>query len=95
LLLTGRNGDVRNDAYYAAGEEKLFAGVPVAAFKHLCGEFPTAAAFAMWMGTGILKEGKVPPAAMFKGTAPASPGSVLIWNHANGKHHSLILLSAS
>jgi 3-oxoacyl-(acyl-carrier-protein) synthase len=95
LLLTGRNGDVRNDAYYAAGEEKLFAGVPVAAFKHLCGEFPTAAAFAMWMVTGILKEGKVPPAAMFKGTAPASPGSVLIWNHANGKHHSLILLSAS
>lgn len=94
LLVTGRNGDTKNDAYYAAGEEKLFAGVPVAAFKQLCGEFPTASAFAMWMAAGILKNGTVPAAAMFKGEAPAAPKSVLIWNHAGGKHHSLILLHA-
>ncbi|MBO9151061.1 beta-ketoacyl synthase chain length factor [Chitinophaga sp. GCM10012297] len=94
LLLAGRNGDTKNDAYYAAGEEKLFAGVPVAAFKHLCGEFPTAAAFAMWMAAGVLKNGAVPAAAMFKGKAPAAPKKILIWNHGGGKHHSLILLSA-
>lgn len=94
LLLTGRNGDVKNDSYYTPVEEKLFNGLPVAAFKHLCGEYPTAAAFAMWMGARILKNGIVPATAMFKGEAPAAPGKILIWNHANGKHHSIILLSA-
>ncbi len=94
LLVTGRNGDVKNDGYYGAGEEKLFAGVPVAAFKHLSGEYPTAAAFAIWMTAGILKKGTVPAAAMFKGETPAAPKKILIWNHQNGKHHSLILLSA-
>ncbi|WP_119078945.1 beta-ketoacyl synthase N-terminal-like domain-containing protein [Chitinophaga alhagiae] len=94
LLLTGRNGDVRGDAYYDNIETTLFAGRPVAAFKHFCGEYPTAAAFGMWMAVQALHTGQVPAAAMFKGHAPATLKRVLIWNHQHATHHSLILLTA-
>lgn len=94
LLITGRNGDVKEDAYYETIENGPFAGKPVAAFKHLCGEYPTAAAFAMWMATGMLRDQQVTPAAMFRGTAPATVKRILIWNHQHTTHHSFILLSA-
>ncbi|MRG46042.1 beta-ketoacyl synthase [Chitinophaga sp. SYP-B3965] len=92
LLITGRNGG--DDSYYEAIEADLFATQPVAKFKHLCGEFPTAAAFALWMVTGILKKQQVPPAIMVKGNAPSKVKRILIWNHQNTTHHSLILVSA-
>lgn len=94
LLITGRNGNVTEDAYCESVEQKLFAGKPVAAFKHLCGEYPTAAAFALWMATGFLRGQRVPEAAMFKGEAPGNIRRILIWNHQRTTHHSFILLSA-
>jgi 3-oxoacyl-(acyl-carrier-protein) synthase len=94
LLITGRNGDTREDAYYGTIENELFAANPVAGFKHLCGEYPTAAAFALWMATGILRDQHVPAAVMFKGEAPKAIRKILIWNHQHTTHHSFILLSA-
>lgn len=93
LIITGRNGDKREDGYYDKIENKLFAAHPVAAFKHLSGEYPTAMSFAMWMGAKILKDQQVPQAAMFKGTAPAEVNRILIWNHQRTTHHSFIILS--
>lgn len=94
LLITGRNGNAKEDDYYETIESSLFANTPVAAFKHLCGEYPTAAAFALWMATGFLRDQRVPVAAMFKGEAPAKMKKILIWNHQHTTHHSFILLSA-
>ncbi|MGX5819573.1 beta-ketoacyl synthase chain length factor [Chitinophaga lutea] len=94
VLLTGRNGDVREDGWYANLEQGLFKDVPVAAFKHFCGEYPTASAFAMWMAAGALQKQQWPDTAMFTGKAPAQTKRVLIWNHQHGTHHALILLSA-
>lgn len=94
LLVTGRNGDVKGDAWYDAIESQLFAQHPVAAFKHLCGDYPTAAAFGMWMGVKALHAQQVPAAAMFKGSAPAQLKRILIWNHQYTTHHALILLTA-
>ncbi len=92
LLLSGRNGDERSDSYYEAVEKAIFNDTPVGAFKHFCGEYPTASAFAVWMAAGCLQRGKVPQEAMVKGDAPARVERILIWNHHQAKHHAFILL---
>ena len=46
LFLTGENGDNRFDHFYFSCEQ-LLEQTPVARFKHLCGEYPTASSFAL------------------------------------------------
>lgn len=94
LLITGRNGNIQEETWYRRLEEKLFPQQPVACFKHLCGEYPTAAAFAMWMGARILHEQQTPAAVLFSGKAPQQVKRILIYNQYQGKYHSLILLTA-
>lgn len=94
LVITGRNGDASGDEWYEYVENTLFAGKPVAGFKHLCGEYPTAASFGMWMGNRILAEQKVPAEVLLKGKVPEQLKKVLIYNHYKQTHHSLILLTA-
>ncbi len=82
LLYLGKNGDNRYDGAYDAFAESVFPGTPVSGFKHLCGEYPVATAFATWL------------AARQFGDAATSPRNILIYNHFYNIHHSLILLSA-
>ncbi|HMH31436.1 MAG TPA: beta-ketoacyl synthase chain length factor, partial [Puia sp.] len=49
LVITGNNGDAAGDYVYHALEKSLFNNIPLGRFKHLCGEYPTAAAFAVWL----------------------------------------------
>jgi len=59
LILSGENGDSRNNAFYKAA----YTGLPNAAicgFKHLCGEYDTATGFGLWAAVHILQSGKVP-----------------------------------
>ncbi|XHR94482.1 hypothetical protein ACFJIV_30115 [Mucilaginibacter sp. UC70_90] len=60
-------------------------------YKHLCGEYPTSSAFALWLTANILKTGSV-PATIGQATTPVK--KILIYNHYQMIHHSLILLSA-
>ena len=94
LIITGRNGDVAGDEWYEHVEDNLLPETPVACFKHLCGEYPTASAFAMWMACKILSEQAVPASTMFKGNLQGKQQKILIYNHHKQTHHSLILLSA-
>lgn len=94
LFINGRNGDASGDEWYEHMENNALAGKPVACFKHLCGEYPTAAAFGMWLGAKVIAAQQVPAAALYKGTAPDAIKKVLIYNHYKQTHHSLILLSA-
>ncbi len=61
LLLTGENGDNRLLKYYEAVESAFQDTLPVARFKHLCGEYCTATSFACWLSFQILAEGGIPP----------------------------------
>ena len=94
LLVTGRNGDIDQDEMYEEVAAALFPEHPEACFKHLCGEYPTAMAFGMWMANRMIAEQDAPDAAMFYGQAPAKLKNILIYNHHQGTHHSLILLRA-
>lgn len=91
LIIVGKNGDATNDAIYDPLEKDLFKNNKVAAYKHLCGEYPTSAAFALWLSANILKSQTVP---QIVSSQISSPKRILIYNHYKNTHHSLYLLSA-
>jgi 3-oxoacyl-[acyl-carrier-protein] synthase II len=92
LIITGKNGDVENDSVYESLNTTLFANKQTINFKHLCGEYPTASAYALWLGAAIIKEGKVPETLLKKNTKPVK--KLLIYNHYQNTHHALYLVSA-
>ena len=91
LVINGKNGDVKNDSFYPQVQKKLFADTAAISYKHLCGEYPTSSAFALWLAASIIKTGNVPPAF---GHTKMPVKKILIYNHYQNIHHSLILLSA-
>ena len=93
LVITGQNGDVHEDAVYEQLAQTTFKGKATARFKHLCGEYPTAASFALWLAANIIKTGEIPPCISVNGS-DRRPGRILLYNHYQNTHHSLYLLSA-
>ncbi len=94
MVLLGKNGDVKLDANYDQFASSLFPKSAVGVFKHLCGEYPTAIAFALWVAAKILKRGKVPSSVFVKGESDKNLKRILIYNQYQGKHHSLIMLES-
>ena len=94
LIITGKNGDAGGDKVYEQLAQTVFNNKDSINYKHLCGEYPTAAAFAMWLGANIVRSGKVPVALNYTGSGKSKIKRVLIYNHYQGIHHSLSLLSA-
>jgi 3-oxoacyl-(acyl-carrier-protein) synthase len=92
LVLLGLNGDDKGDRSYLDLVPSDFGNTSLAYFKHLCGEYHTASAFACWIGAMVLKTQSVPGVIRFKGT-PSKLNRVLIYNHFQGANHAFILLS--
>jgi len=95
LVITGKNGDTRNDEVYRELGSSLFKNKPLANYKHLCGEYPTSSSFALWMVSNIIKKGIVPEVVKDGNFGSISPKKVLIYNHYQGKYHSLMLVSTT
>jgi 3-oxoacyl-(acyl-carrier-protein) synthase len=91
LVLTGKNGDTKNDSIYEHLQQYNFADVTAISYKALCGEYPTSSAFALWLAANCLKNGNL-LTALTDIEIPVK--KVLIYNHYQNIHHSLILLSA-
>jgi 3-oxoacyl-(acyl-carrier-protein) synthase len=94
LVITGKNGDLKNDAVYHKLSNFLFRNNTLANYKHLCGEYPTSVAFALWLASGMIKKKEVPLVVMEKGQKSTIPQKILIYNHYLNSYHSLMLLSA-
>lgn len=92
IILTGRNGDIQGDRLYDQLQDTLFAGISTLEYKHLCGEYPTSTGFALWMATGIIRNGYMPH--VFPNPERKAIRRVLIYNHYQMTHHSLMLVSA-
>ncbi|HWB94278.1 MAG TPA: beta-ketoacyl synthase chain length factor [Puia sp.] len=90
LFLSGENGDSRLLPIIAGCEAALDPAVPIARFKHLCGEYPTASAFAVWLS---LQLGSSLPQHMVK-----RPGAItglryiLLYNNHKLVQHSFMLI---
>lgn len=93
LLITGATGDPRADEAYTRTMEELPAGLPVASYKHLCGEYETSASFALWLAAGILKEKTVPVAMLANGTTFDEIERILILNSFRNLNYTSILIS--
>ncbi|HRN55323.1 MAG TPA: beta-ketoacyl synthase N-terminal-like domain-containing protein [Agriterribacter sp.] len=93
LVITGHNGNMQDDAVYEALMTTTFNGRPAARFRHLCGEYPTAAAFALWLAAHMVKTGLV-PSCVSVSPVTVRPRRILIYNHYQNIHHALYLLSA-
>ncbi len=94
LVITGKNGDLKNDAIYHRLNDSLFQHTGRANYKHLCGEYPTSAAFALWLATGILKNGVVPQVVIENAPQKPAPKKILIYNHYLEAWHSLLLVAS-
>ena len=94
LVITGRNGDLKTDSVYDQVMQSVFADKESVNFKHLCGEYPTAVSFALWMAANIIKSGILPTVLNSNGAAVKQIKKILIYNHSQNIHHSLLLVSA-
>jgi 3-oxoacyl-[acyl-carrier-protein] synthase II len=94
LVIAGKNGNARSDEIFDQLQQTVFSKNNMINYKHLCGEYPTSTAFALWVAANIIKTGTVPAALDYKGSKENKIKRVLIYNHYQNIHHSLILLSA-
>jgi 3-oxoacyl-[acyl-carrier-protein] synthase II len=94
LIITGKNGDTRNDEVYDQLGVSLFENNALANYKHLCGEYPTSSAFALWLAANVIRRGVVPAIIVERNGKSAATKKVLIYNHYQNKYHSLMLISA-
>lgn len=94
LLMTGEDGDERLQPFFEIVESGFRPDMPVARFKHLCGEYCTASSFACWLAMQIIQTGRVAP-LLVKKNPPASPCKrILIYNNYRGLQHAFILIGA-
>jgi 3-oxoacyl-[acyl-carrier-protein] synthase II len=92
LIITGRNGDTKNDAVY--NDLSILKNKAQANYKHLSGEYSVSSSFALWMAANIINNGVVPEVVVHSNASNQSPKTILIYNHYQTKYHSLMLVSA-
>jgi 3-oxoacyl-[acyl-carrier-protein] synthase II len=94
-VFAGFNGDRKGDRLYREILSGIFpSGVAQAAWKHLCGEYHTSAAFATWAAAKAIKRQDVPEILqLHKVKGRHNIRHILIYNHFKEIHHSFILVS--
>ena len=94
IIITGKNGDSRGDEIYQRLSHSVFKTKKQVHYKHLCGEYPTSTAFALWVAIKILKHQSIPSILGMNSDSGKPIKRILIYNHHQNLHHSLFLLSA-
>jgi len=91
LIISGTNGDSNHAHYYHLLNNTLTQ--PSIPFKHLCGEYETAGAFALWLAASLLKAGTI-PSALFPMVQqlPSNFKKIVIYNHFYGEQHTVMVV---
>lgn len=94
LIITGKNGNKSEDDIFVQLELGLFRQSILINYKQLCGTYPTAASFAVWLGANIIKRQNIPD--VFKSKPPNNKEIryVLIYDQYLSIHHTLILVAS-
>lgn len=90
VIIAGKNGDRKTDEGYDGILESLFPDKPSIDFKTDCGEYPTAAAYALHMAVKISMDKEIPE--IFNSFQPMR--HLLIYNHFQNIHHAFQLVEA-
>ena len=94
VLLHGENGDIRLQKYYSITESFDGNETTIARFKHMTGEFPTAAALGCWLAVQAIQLQELPAHMIKRQGAKNNFRNILLYNNYKGVQHSFILLSA-
>lgn len=92
-LILGISGDNRTDHFYTGLQQVLFPESRVYTYKNLVGDYPTASAFATWLGVQALSGKEMPEQCKYVLSSKETK-NVLIYNHYQGTQHGFILLGA-
>ena len=93
LVILGLNGDVEYDWIYYNLMSSIFSGIRQAYYKHLCGEYHTSSAFALWLAAKIIQLQEVPEIIGMNLIPRNSINKILIYNQYRNTNHSLTLVS--
>ncbi len=91
-LVLGVNGDSRTDDWYREFRELFDPAVPAFSFKNISGEYPTASAFGVWLGSEILLGRRIPRELVLTHPPQKPVRTLLVYNHYKAVQHSFILL---
>lgn len=94
VIITGKNGDTKNDKIYAQLKQTVFNRSLLINYKNLSGEYPTSTAFALWLAVNIIKTTTIPAILQSSDNNQKPVKKILIYNHYQNIHHSLLLVSA-
>jgi 3-oxoacyl-(acyl-carrier-protein) synthase len=94
LVILGLNGDHIHDAIYYHFIENQFKNIPVAYYKHLCGEYDTSSAFALYFAALVIKKQELPVVACLNKLPDRKINNILIYNHLKNSNHVFFLISA-
>jgi 3-oxoacyl-(acyl-carrier-protein) synthase len=95
LIISGVSGDVEHDVTLHVLINSVFdKNTMHTRFKHLCGEYCTATAFALWLGSMILKRQEVPEIIKVNRNQQAAQlKTILVLNQYMSKSFSFTLLT--
>lgn len=93
-VIMGISGDNRTDHWYFNLQQVLFDESNCYTYKNMVGDYPTASAFATWMGAQVLAGKRVPDACVWAQKNTRTPKHILIYNHYKASQHGFILLGA-
>jgi len=94
LVILGLDGDLESNRIYSQYQTGLFKTVEQAYFKHLCGEYPTATAFGVWLAANIIKRQSIPEIVKLSEPSRRTElRNILIYNQNRNVNHSIILIS--
>ena len=92
LVVLGISGDINHDPVYHSFGESMFNTHPLAWYKHLCGEYHTSSAFALYIASQVLRTQTYPEILRLNDQQPPRLKNILIYNHYRNVNHSFILV---
>ena len=93
-VVAGISGNQTNDAVYYRNAPLLFAGKPLAGYKHIFGESYTASGLGMYVAATCIGKQHIPRHILLNGCREVnSVKTLLLYNHSDNKNHSFTLLT--
>jgi hypothetical protein len=95
VLISGYNGDIRLKKVYNDFIDINFPGLLHTYYKHLCGEYDTSSAFALWLANEIIKTQTIPEYLFMQPNCfkPKKINHILIHHFTEPDEHAFILVS--
>jgi len=94
ILLCGMNGDSRNSFLITPLLSNCADNTTIATFKHLCGEYNTAAGFGLWLADHLFRKQHMPAEVCYRQGTSTRIKNMLFCNVTIAGNISLMLIQA-